>query len=154
MTFARRIAADAVLIGAHLDWVLAEKGDEPVIAAMRYAAAGGKRLRGFLVLEGARLHGMTAPQALPAAAAETIPVQAVVELQRARVEIYCGHNSQAVAGIRAASRQLRASPAAVPAQTFATLDEAAWLTRHDQYVRAEQALDKALLQIAIAGAAA
>ena len=69
MTFARRIAADAVLIGAHLDWVLAEKGDEPVIAAMRYAAAGGKRLRGFLVLEGARLHGMTAPQALPAAAA-------------------------------------------------------------------------------------
>ena len=69
MSFTQRIAADAVLIGAHLLKVMADKGDEPVIAAMRYAAAGGKRLRGFLVLESARLHGITADQALPAATA-------------------------------------------------------------------------------------
>lgn len=67
MSFAETIAADAAAIGAHLDRVLAAKGDEPVIQAMRYAAAGGKRLRGFLALEGARLHGIG--HALPAAAA-------------------------------------------------------------------------------------
>ncbi|MBW6505414.1 MAG: polyprenyl synthetase family protein [Rhodobacteraceae bacterium] len=36
---------------------------------MRYGAAGGKRLRAFLVLEGAALHGLSAAQAMPAAAA-------------------------------------------------------------------------------------
>ncbi len=43
--------------------------DQPVADAMRYAVAGGKTLRGFLVLEGARLHGFTAEDAMPAAAA-------------------------------------------------------------------------------------
>ena len=38
-------------------------------AAMRYAVAGGKGLRGFLVLESARLHGIEADNAAPAAAA-------------------------------------------------------------------------------------
>jgi farnesyl diphosphate synthase len=69
VSFPQRIAADAVLIGAHLDQVLMPRAEEPVIRAMRYAVAGGKRLRGFLVLEGARLHGLTTDQALPAAAA-------------------------------------------------------------------------------------
>lgn len=41
--------------------------DLPVAAAMRYAVVGGKCLRGFLVLEGARLHGLDT--ALPVAAA-------------------------------------------------------------------------------------
>ncbi|UWR24060.1 polyprenyl synthetase family protein [Sulfitobacter sp. S190] len=36
---------------------------------MLYAARGGKGLRAFLVLEGARLHGMTRDAAMPAAAA-------------------------------------------------------------------------------------
>ncbi|MEJ6396425.1 polyprenyl synthetase family protein [Yoonia sp. 208BN28-4] len=39
----------------------------PVADAMRYAVTGGKGLRGFLVVEGARLHGVA--DALPAAAA-------------------------------------------------------------------------------------
>jgi len=91
---------------------------------------------------------------LPASAAEPIPRQAVADIQRARVEIYCGHSWQAVAVIRAASQQLRASSAAVPAETFAALDEAAWLARHDQYMRAEQALDTALVGIASPGAVA
>ena len=38
-------------------------------AAMRYAVTGGKGLRGFFVLESARLHGIAAAQAAPAAAA-------------------------------------------------------------------------------------
>lgn len=69
MSFAAAIAADAAQIGAHLDAVLAQKGDVPVIRAMRYAAAGGKRLRGFLVLEGARLFDLEAQKVLPAACA-------------------------------------------------------------------------------------
>lgn len=41
----------------------------PVAEAMLYALTGGKYLRGFLVLESARLHGFNARDALPAAAA-------------------------------------------------------------------------------------
>jgi farnesyl diphosphate synthase len=52
-----------------LDAALADGADVPVVHAMRYAVRGGKRLRAFLVLEGARLHGMTDSQALSAAAA-------------------------------------------------------------------------------------
>jgi farnesyl diphosphate synthase len=42
---------------------------EPVRDAMVYACEGGKGLRGFLVLEGARLHGVATHRAAPAAAA-------------------------------------------------------------------------------------
>lgn len=90
-------------------------------------------------------------QAEPAAAGEPIPVGAVTDIRRARVEIYCGHNSQAVVGIRAASQQLRASTAAVPPEALAALDQADWLVRHDQYARAAQALDSALAHIASDG---
>lgn len=44
-------------------------GDEPLLAAMRHAVIGGKTLRGFLVLESARLHGVIGAPALAAAAA-------------------------------------------------------------------------------------
>ena len=67
MTFADRLAADALRIQGHLDTTLAPYPDQPVIHAMRYACQGGKRLRGFLVLESARMFGAT--NALPAAAA-------------------------------------------------------------------------------------
>jgi farnesyl diphosphate synthase len=69
MPFAATLAADAALIQVHLDRTLAAFGEEPIIQAMRYATQGGKRLRGFLVLESARLHGLPAARALPAAAA-------------------------------------------------------------------------------------
>ena len=65
MSFKPTIAADALAIQAALQSALA--GDEPVIQAMRYALNGGKRLRGFLVLESARLVGPA--NALPAACA-------------------------------------------------------------------------------------
>lgn len=69
MSFPDRLAADAALIDAHLSLVLRDWGCEPVLQAMRYALRGGKRLRGFLVLESARMLGVATEAALPAAAA-------------------------------------------------------------------------------------
>ncbi|KQV78906.1 hypothetical protein [Rhizobacter sp. Root1221] len=101
------------------------------------------------------LVGATAyAQPAPSAAVEPIPVQAVAHIHRARVDIYCGHNTEAVAGIRAASEQLRTSSAVVPAETFAALEQAAWLTRHDQYLQAEEALETALARMTPASARA
>ena len=69
MNFTDRLAADAALIQTRLDAALAPLADQPVIHAMRYATQGGKRLRGFLVLESARLFGIPPTQSLSAAAA-------------------------------------------------------------------------------------
>jgi farnesyl diphosphate synthase len=69
VTFPERLAADAGLIEARLLAALADKADQPVSHAMRYALRGGKRLRGFLVLEGARMLGVDAGRAVSAAAA-------------------------------------------------------------------------------------
>ena len=64
-----RLEGAASLISQHLERVLADRADRPVIHAMRYAVAGGKRLRGYLVLESAALHGIPAEGAIDAAAA-------------------------------------------------------------------------------------
>jgi farnesyl diphosphate synthase len=56
-------------IGAFLTDHLARLGDDTVAQGMRYASDGGKRLRGFLVLETAGLFGVPSQQALYAAAA-------------------------------------------------------------------------------------
>lgn len=69
MSFPQVLARDAALIEARLQSELAAKADQPVTHAMRYAARGGKRLRGFLVLEGARMLGVPEASAIPAAAA-------------------------------------------------------------------------------------
>lgn len=69
MNFPERLAADAGLIQSRLDLALAGRADQPVVHAMRYALLGGKRLRGFLVLEGARMLGVAEGRAVAAAAA-------------------------------------------------------------------------------------
>ena len=69
MSFSERLKADAALIEARLQAVLADRADQPVTRAMRYAVQGGKRLRGFLVLEGARMLGVAEDCAISAAAA-------------------------------------------------------------------------------------
>ena len=69
MSFAAVLARDAGLIQARLNLALAGKAELPVVHAMRYGVQGGKRLRGFLVLEGARMLGVADGQALAAAAA-------------------------------------------------------------------------------------
>ncbi len=53
--------------------------DLPVARAMEHAVAGGKGLRGFLVLEGARLHGVDRAAAqLPAAGIEALHAYSLV----------------------------------------------------------------------------
>lgn len=69
MSFEDALARSTGLIAAELEASLASHADLPVTHAMRYAVAGGKRLRGFLVLESAKLHGIAEEAALPAAAA-------------------------------------------------------------------------------------
>ncbi len=69
MSFPDLLKADAALVQARLDAALAGHDDVPVVAAMRYALQGGKRLRAFLVLESARLHGIAPDHSIAAAAA-------------------------------------------------------------------------------------
>ncbi len=69
MSFQAALAQAAADVQARLDAALAGRADQSVIHAMRYALQGGKRLRGFLVLESARMLGVDAQQAVSAAAA-------------------------------------------------------------------------------------
>jgi farnesyl diphosphate synthase len=56
-------------VQARLQAALAGDTELPLLQAMRYALKGGKGLRGFLVIEGARLHGVAPDDAVFAAAA-------------------------------------------------------------------------------------
>lgn len=56
-------------IGEFLEQSLTNLGDNTIVDGMRYATNGGKRLRGFLVIETARLFDVPASQSLFAAAA-------------------------------------------------------------------------------------
>ena len=67
--FPERLAAAQAAIASHLDAAMTALPDQQVAHAMRYAVAGGKRLRGFLVLESAALHGIGTAAAIDAAAA-------------------------------------------------------------------------------------
>jgi len=69
VSFATTLTRDAGLVQARLDAAMADLAEEPVIHAMRYAVQGGKRLRGFLVLESARMLGLGEATAISAAAA-------------------------------------------------------------------------------------
>jgi len=68
VSFSAILAADAAAIQTRLTAALQGFDDQPVIHAMRYALQGGKRLRGFLVLEGARMLGVDPARAIAAAA--------------------------------------------------------------------------------------
>jgi len=67
--FESRLAEVQKTVQAALDARIATLPAGQPAEAMAYALQGGKRLRAFLVLEGARLHGLDALQAMPAAAA-------------------------------------------------------------------------------------
>jgi farnesyl diphosphate synthase len=76
--FRARLDEVAAQVQAHLDAVMAPL-DGPIADAMRYTCQGGKRLRAFLVMEGARLHGLAAGHAIwPAAAIEMIHAYSLV----------------------------------------------------------------------------
>lgn len=66
-------------VEAHFEHVLAPFGAGNVAQAMRYATQGGKRIRAFLVMESARLHGVSAEQAIwPACAIEAMHAYSLV----------------------------------------------------------------------------
>lgn len=64
-----RLAAVQAQVQAELDRAIDPLPGGELSDAMRYAVSGGKRLRAFLVMESARLHGVADAAALPAAAA-------------------------------------------------------------------------------------
>ena len=68
MLFEAALLAAGSAVAAVMDRAIGQAPGE-LAAAMRYAVTGGKGLRGFLVLESARLHGIAAADAAPAAAA-------------------------------------------------------------------------------------
>ena len=74
----QRLAADAGAIQAQLDLVLAGFPPGPVTEGMGYATRGGKRIRGFLVMESARLHGVDAAALWPACAIEALHAYSLV----------------------------------------------------------------------------
>lgn len=67
--FAAALGDAAARVQERLDSVFADLPDSPITQGMRYALQGGKGLRGFLVLESARLHGLSPERADHAAAA-------------------------------------------------------------------------------------
>ena len=68
----------ALTVRACFDQALSPLPDLPVTAAMRYATAGGKGLRGFLVLESARLFGASGDAVYAAAAVEALHAYSLV----------------------------------------------------------------------------
>ncbi|MEP2029826.1 MAG: polyprenyl synthetase family protein [Paracoccaceae bacterium] len=77
--FATRLAAAAAAVQAHFDTVYSDFANIPVTQGMAYATKGGKRLRAFLVLESARLHGVSPETAIwPAAAIEAMHAYSLV----------------------------------------------------------------------------
>ena len=76
--FRARLDEVATQVQAHLDAVMAPL-EVQIADAMRYTCQGGKRLRAFLVMEGARLHGVPPAQAIwPAAAIEMVHAYSLV----------------------------------------------------------------------------
>ncbi|MEM7295503.1 MAG: polyprenyl synthetase family protein [Pseudomonadota bacterium] len=69
MSFEQELRAASEQVDAHLDQAIGALPPLPLTAAMGYALAGGKGLRGYFVLEGAGLFGLPAKDALGAAAA-------------------------------------------------------------------------------------
>jgi len=77
--FQQRLTDAGRAIQAQFDTVLGGLGDLPVVHAMAHATNGGKRLRGFMVLESARLHDVDPLAAIwPATAIEALHAYSLV----------------------------------------------------------------------------
>ena len=77
--FRARLTDAATAIQAQFDTVLGALDDVPVVHAMAHATLGGKRLRGFMVLESARLHGVDPAAAIwPATGIEALHAYSLV----------------------------------------------------------------------------
>ena len=67
--FREKLNLTAAQVQTYLNDALGAYPDGPLRDAMAYALQGGKRLRAFLVIESAAIHGIPADQAMPIAAA-------------------------------------------------------------------------------------
>ena len=77
--FRQRLSDCANTIQTQMDSILSQFERLPVVDAMAHATNGGKRLRGFLVLESARLHGVNPSAALwPATAIEALHAYSLI----------------------------------------------------------------------------
>lgn len=77
--FRTRLEDAAALVAARMTASLQNMDDLPVVQAMAHASQGGKALRGFLVLETARLHGISPDAAVwPATAIEALHAYSLV----------------------------------------------------------------------------
>ncbi|MEM8655286.1 MAG: polyprenyl synthetase family protein [Pseudomonadota bacterium] len=77
--FRQRLSDAATAIQARFDAVLSALDDVPVTHAMIHATKGGKRLRGFLVIESARLHDIDPNKAIwPATGIEALHAYSLV----------------------------------------------------------------------------
>ncbi|TMV05546.1 polyprenyl synthetase family protein [Ruegeria sediminis] len=134
--FRERLALDAALIQDQFDLVLGALDDIGVTRAMAYATQGGKRLRGFLVLESARLHGVEADRAIwPATAIEALHAYSLVhddlpcmdddDLRRGRptVHVTWDEGTAVLAGdaLQTLAFELCSRPEAGPAEVRADL---------------------------------
>ena len=77
--FREQLVLDAARIQRSFDFALGALDDLDVARAMAYATEGGKRLRGFLVLESARMHGIGEGRAIwPATGIEALHAYSLV----------------------------------------------------------------------------
>ena len=83
-------------------------------------------------------------QPLGEASVPVPPTAASEQIRRAQVDIYCGHDGQALTAIREARHTLQSSATSMVADTLSALDEAAWFIRHHDFHQAERALEDAL----------
>ena len=81
------------------------------------------------------------------AAPAPVPPEVMANIRRARVELYCSRDVQAVADIRAAREQLRRCGAPLHVVPLQALDAACWLAMHGHTMEAEEALDAALTRL-------
>lgn len=68
MSFSEGLAVSADAIQTYLDEALRDFGNSDLVQAMRYAVSGGKRMRGYLVIESAALFDVPMERSVPVAA--------------------------------------------------------------------------------------
>jgi hypothetical protein len=76
-----------------------------------------------------------------------VPEEALSEIRRARIELYCGHDRAMQSQVRAAREHLRDSGCRGAEAAVVILANAAWLARRGRFQAAGEALNRALAQL-------
>lgn len=134
--FQSRLEAAQMAVGAFLEGTLTRFGEDKIAQGMRYATKGGKRLRGFLAIESANLHGIPIHQAMPAAGAvealhayslvhDDLPAMDDDDLRRGQPTVHVKWDEATAIlvgdGLQSLAFELLAEPATGPAETRVAL---------------------------------